>query len=184
MACCCEQPGFGVLRQAVSWPGLERGNERFAEGILSARQVVRVDGKIRHQTAVGFSGHALYGPPYGALDVLPTAFIHPVNPRRMASGASGRTSTAPGVHRMNKGSREDIQSAVGRTIERVARESYGRLVAYLSVHTHDLASAEDALSEALVSALKAWPRDGLPQNPEAWLLTTARHSLIDVIRHQ
>src|SRR5882757_5286340 len=96
MACCCEQPGFGVLRQAVSWPGLERGNERFAEGILSARQVVRVDGKIRHQTAVGFSGHALYGPPYGALDVLLTAFIHPVNPRRMASsGASGRTSTAP-----------------------------------------------------------------------------------------
>src|SRR6266436_6300557 len=95
MACCCEQPGFGVLRQAVSWPGLERGNERFAEGILSARQVVRVDGKIRHQTAIGFSGHALYGPPYGALDVLLTAFIHPVNPRRMASGASGRTSTAP-----------------------------------------------------------------------------------------
>ena len=85
---------------------------------------------------------------------------------------------------MNKGSQEDIQSAVGRTIERVARESYGRLVAYLSVHTLDLASAEDALSEALVSALKAWPRDGLPQNPEAWLLTTARHSLIDVIRHQ
>jgi len=85
---------------------------------------------------------------------------------------------------MNKGSQEDIQSAVGRTMERVARESYGRLVAYLSVHTHDLASAEDALSEALVSALKAWPRDGLPQNPEAWLLTTARHSLIDVIRHQ
>ena len=85
---------------------------------------------------------------------------------------------------MNEGSQEDIQSAVGRTIERVARESYGRLVAYLSVHTHDLASAEDALSEALVSALKAWPRDGLPQNPEAWLLTTARHSLIDVIRHQ
>src|SRR2546430_1146688 len=95
MACCCEQPGFGVLRQAVSWPGLECGNERFAEGILSARHVVRVDGKIRHQTAVGFSGHALYGPPYGALDVLLTAFIHPVNPRRMASGASGRTSTAP-----------------------------------------------------------------------------------------
>ena len=70
-----------------------------------------------------------------------------------------------------------------RTIERVARESYGRLVAYLSVHTHDLASAEDALSEALVSALKTWPRDGVPQNPEAWLLTAARHSLVDVVRH-
>jgi len=84
---------------------------------------------------------------------------------------------------MNKGSQEDIQSAVGRTIERVARESYGRLVAYLSVHTHDLASAEDALSEALVAALTTWPRDGVPQNPEAWLLTAARRSFIDVIRH-
>src|SRR5260370_38408472 len=83
---------------------------------------------------------------------------------------------------MNKGSQEDIQSAVGRTIERVARESYGRLVAYLSVHTHDLASAEDALSEALVSALKAWPRGGLPQKPEAWLITTDPHSPIEVIR--
>jgi RNA polymerase sigma-70 factor (ECF subfamily) len=70
------------------------------------------------------------------------------------------------------------------TVERVARESYGRLVAYLSVHTHDLASAEDALSEALVSALSHWPQDGVPQNPEAWLLTSARHSLIDFIRHQ
>src|SRR6516165_6881357 len=84
---------------------------------------------------------------------------------------------------MNEGSRENIQSAVERTIERVARESYGRLVAYLSVHTHDFASAEDALSEALVAALTTWPRDGVPQNPEAWLLTAARHSLIDVIRH-
>jgi RNA polymerase sigma-70 factor (ECF subfamily) len=57
-------------------------------------------------------------------------------------------------------------------------------VAYLSVHTHDLASAEDALSNALVSALSRWPQDGVPQNPEAWLLTAARHSLIDAIRHQ
>jgi len=71
-----------------------------------------------------------------------------------------------------------------RTIERVARESYGRLVAYLSSHTRDVAGAEDALSEALVAALTAWPRNGVPQNPEAWLLTTARRALIDVIRHQ
>jgi RNA polymerase sigma-70 factor (ECF subfamily) len=76
------------------------------------------------------------------------------------------------------------EQKVHRTVERVARESYGRLVAYLSVHTHDLAAAEDALSEALVGALTAWPRSGVPQNPEAWLLTTARHSLIDSARHQ
>jgi predicted RNA polymerase sigma factor len=78
---------------------------------------------------------------------------------------------------------ENVLENTQRAIERVARESYGRLVAYLSVHTHDLASAEDALSEALVSALAHWPRDGVPQNPEAWLMTTARRSLIDVIRH-
>jgi predicted RNA polymerase sigma factor len=71
-----------------------------------------------------------------------------------------------------------------RAIERVARESYGRLVAYLSSQTRDVASAEDALSNALVAALKAWPRDGVPQNPEAWLLTAARRSFIDLVRHQ
>jgi len=76
------------------------------------------------------------------------------------------------------------EEKVHRTIERVARESYGRLVAYLSVHTQDLAGAEDALSDALLKALTAWARDGVPQNPEAWLLTTARHALIDFFRHQ
>src|SRR5580765_6457843 len=81
---------------------------------------------------------------------------------------------------MNGSNQEDTH----RTVERVARESYGRLVAYLSSHTRDVASAEDAFGNALVAALTSWPRDGVPQNPEAWLLTTARHSLIDVIRHQ
>ena len=78
----------------------------------------------------------------------------------------------------------DGQESTHHTIERVARESYGRLVAYLSSHTHDVAGAEDALGDALVAALKTWPQGGVPQNPEAWLLTAARHSLIDLIRHQ
>jgi predicted RNA polymerase sigma factor len=76
------------------------------------------------------------------------------------------------------------EESTHRTIERVARESYGRLVAYLSSHTHDLATAEDALSNALVAALTSWPRDGVPQNPEAWLLTAARRSFIDLVRHR
>jgi predicted RNA polymerase sigma factor len=76
------------------------------------------------------------------------------------------------------------QESTHRIIERVARESYGRLVAYLSSHTRDVASAEDALSNALVKALTSWPRDGVPEKPEAWLMTTARHSLIDLVRHQ
>ena len=76
------------------------------------------------------------------------------------------------------------QESTHRAIERVARESYGRLVAYLSSQTRDVASAEDALSNALVAALKAWPGDGVPQNPEAWLLTAARRSFIDLVRHR
>lgn len=73
---------------------------------------------------------------------------------------------------------------VQRTIEAVARESYGRLVAYLCAHTRDVAGAEDALSEALLAALTAWPRDGVPEKPEAWLFTTARRRLIDRARHE
>jgi len=65
----------------------------------------------------------------------------------------------------------------------VARESYGRLVAYLATHTGDLAAAEDALSAAFVAALERWPRTGVPERPESWLLTVARRKLIDSARH-
>jgi predicted RNA polymerase sigma factor len=71
-----------------------------------------------------------------------------------------------------------------RAIESVARRSYGRLVAFLSSRTRDVASAEDALGDALIAALSAWPRDGIPNNPEAWLLTAARRHLIDRSRHE
>jgi RNA polymerase sigma-70 factor (ECF subfamily) len=76
------------------------------------------------------------------------------------------------------------QPSTHRSIERVARESYGRLVAYLSSHARDVGSAEDALSDALVAAFETWPRDGVPQNPEASLLTAARRSFIDLVRHR
>ena len=64
------------------------------------------------------------------------------------------------------------------TVEALVRESYGRLVAYLSARSHDVAGAEDALSEALQTALIVWPRDGVPEKPEAWLLAAARRRLI------
>jgi predicted RNA polymerase sigma factor len=85
---------------------------------------------------------------------------------------------------MRDGEQESTHRTTHRTIERVARESYGRLVAYLASNTHDVGSAEDALSNALVAALETWPRDGVPQSPEAWLLTTARRSFIDLVRHR
>jgi predicted RNA polymerase sigma factor len=68
--------------------------------------------------------------------------------------------------------------------EAAARRSYGKLVAFLAVRTRDVASAEDALSEAFAAALADWPKNGCPANPEAWLLTVARRKLIDVSRRQ
>jgi len=68
------------------------------------------------------------------------------------------------------------------TADAVARRSYGKLVAFLSARTRDVAAAEDALSEAFASALKDWPRNGCPSNPEAWLLTVARRKVIDISR--
>jgi predicted RNA polymerase sigma factor len=70
------------------------------------------------------------------------------------------------------------------TAEAVARRSYGKLVAFLASRTHDVASAEDALSEAFAAALADWPEHGCPANPEAWLMTVARRKIIDVFRGQ
>jgi RNA polymerase sigma-70 factor (ECF subfamily) len=70
------------------------------------------------------------------------------------------------------------------TADTVARKSYGKLVAFLAAHSYDVAGAEDALSEAFASALAHWPANGIPDNPEAWLLATARRKSIDAHRRQ
>jgi RNA polymerase sigma-70 factor (ECF subfamily) len=68
--------------------------------------------------------------------------------------------------------------------ETVARRSYGKLVAFLAARSGDVAGAEDALSDAFAAALIDWPGHGIPANPEAWLLTTARRKRIDTVRRQ
>jgi RNA polymerase sigma-70 factor (ECF subfamily) len=70
------------------------------------------------------------------------------------------------------------------TAEGVARRSYGKLDAFLSARTRDVAGAEDALSEAFAAALADWPERGIPKTPEAWLLTVARRKLIDAARRR
>lgn len=69
-------------------------------------------------------------------------------------------------------------------IEQEARAAYGRLVALLAARSGDLAGAEDALAEALLAALERWPVDGVPANPQAWLLTVARRRSIDRSRRR
>lgn len=60
--------------------------------------------------------------------------------------------------------------------ELVARDSYGKLLALIARRTRDVAAAEDALSEAFAAALETWPRNGVPDHPQAWLLTVARRN--------
>ncbi len=68
--------------------------------------------------------------------------------------------------------------------EAAARASYGRLLALLVARTRDIAGAEDALAEAFVAALRTWPEQGTPANPDAWLFTAARNQLHNAARHR
>jgi RNA polymerase sigma-70 factor, ECF subfamily len=69
-------------------------------------------------------------------------------------------------------------------IERIVREEHGRVVASLARRFGDLDVAEDAVSEALLTAVERWPVDGFPPNPGAWLTTTAGNKAIDRIRRE
>ena len=73
-------------------------------------------------------------------------------------------------------------NSASRAAERVARDSYGRLVAILAAQDRDIAAAEDALSDAFAAALRIWPSQGVPANPEGWLVTTARNSRRNAVR--
>lgn len=69
-------------------------------------------------------------------------------------------------------------------VDRLVREESGRVLATLVRITGDFALAEEAVQEALVSALTTWPTRGVPQNPRAWVVTTARNLTIDLIRRR
>lgn len=68
--------------------------------------------------------------------------------------------------------------------EAAARQSYGKLVAWLAARSRDVAAAEDALADAFAAALEHWPRTGVPEKPEAWLLAVARRRRVDAVRRR
>lgn len=78
----------------------------------------------------------------------------------------------------------EARSSSVAAAERSAREAYGRLVALLTRRTGDVAGAEDALGDAFVAALERWPKRGVPDHPEAWLLAVARRRRVDAHRRQ
>lgn len=76
---------------------------------------------------------------------------------RLLSGAGAGGGRGPSTS-----ADEQRMTDTGRVVERVVRESYGRLVAYLGARWRDLAAVEDTLGDALAAALTIWPRDGIP----------------------
>ncbi|WP_079249239.1 RNA polymerase sigma factor [Streptomyces sp. IMTB 2501] len=75
-------------------------------------------------------------------------------------------------------------SAAAHAIETVFRLESPRVVAGVARIVRDLGIAEELAQDALVAALERWPRDGVPDNPGAWLMATARHRAVDLIRRR
>ncbi|WP_020389242.1 RNA polymerase sigma factor [Kribbella catacumbae] len=67
-------------------------------------------------------------------------------------------------------------------VEQAFREAYGQAVATLTRIFGDITLAEDAVQDAFVTALDRWPRDGVPDNPAGWIVTTSRNRAVDVVR--
>ncbi|TDC61103.1 RNA polymerase sigma factor [Actinomadura sp. GC306] len=76
------------------------------------------------------------------------------------------------------------EDEVRAELARVVREHAGRLTASLVRVLGDFAAAEDLVQDAVEIALRRWPVDGIPEHPDAWLLTTARRRGIDLLRRQ
>lgn len=68
--------------------------------------------------------------------------------------------------------------------EIAVRSAYGRLLAVLARQWRDIAAAEDALADALLTALDHWPRHGVPPSPEGWLMTAAKNNMLKRARRQ
>jgi RNA polymerase sigma factor (sigma-70 family) len=73
-------------------------------------------------------------------------------------------------------------SLAGRTIDAIWRIESARLIAGLARIVRDVGLAEDLAQDALVIALEKWPETGIPDNPGAWLMTTAKRRAIDYLR--
>jgi RNA polymerase sigma-70 factor, ECF subfamily len=74
--------------------------------------------------------------------------------------------------------------STGDAVEHAFRQESGRVLAALVRFLGDFDRAEEALQEALVLAMEKWPRDGVPDNPAAWLTTAARNRAIDRLRRE
>jgi len=69
-------------------------------------------------------------------------------------------------------------------IDRIFREESGRILATLIRLLGDFDLAEEVMQEAFATAVERWPKQGVPSNPSAWLISTGRHKAIDLLRRR
>src|SRR5207302_1471387 len=84
----------------------------------------------------------------------------------------------------SSGRRETAASEAHRAIEAIWRIESARLIAGLARIVGDIGTAEELAQDALVAALEQWPTEGVPERPGAWLMGTAKHRAIDLIRRR
>jgi RNA polymerase sigma factor (sigma-70 family) len=116
------------------------------------------------------------------------------DPHRPAAPADGAAACHP--HRRGNGTAsvhdDGMAAAVTngageharRVVDAVWRIESARLIAGLARLVRDVGVAEELAQDALVAALEQWPRDGIPANPGAWLMASAKHRAIDLLRRR
>lgn len=77
-----------------------------------------------------------------------------------------------------------MAQSVGQRIDAVWRLEAAKIIGGVARIVHDVGLAEELAQDALVAALEHWPRDGVPDNPGAWLMTAAKHRALDHLRQQ
>ncbi len=96
------------------------------------------------------------------------------------------TGTTEDLDSRRRVQRDSSAANAGRApnVASVFREEWGRAVSILISVLGDFDLAEDAVQDAFTTALERWPVDGMPRNPGAWIVTTARNKAIDRIRRE
>ncbi|MEU5364778.1 sigma-70 family RNA polymerase sigma factor [Streptomyces sp. NPDC005925] len=104
------------------------------------------------------------------------------------TGGSGRSGAAPQAafdpRRAPRPRRTPDPRHTAETVETVFRIESPRIIAGVARVVRDVGLAEELAQDALVAALERWPRDGVPDNPGAWLMATARHRAVDLVRRR
>jgi RNA polymerase, sigma subunit, ECF family len=77
-----------------------------------------------------------------------------------------------------------MTDAVAQAIEALWRSEAGKLIAHVARIVREVGLAEDLAHDALIAALETWPDSGIPDNPAAWLMTTAKRRALDHLRHR